>query len=184
MGLLLAAMEIDGLNAGKLAAMDLDLSRDANDENAHALCPGEREPVLTSSAAALAGLSASSDRYRTLDDGKVALEVNVTFGFDSAAISSAFDSEIGVAATTLRDNANVRAEVEGHTDSIGDDNYNQRLSERRAMAVRDLLVDEYGVAASQVTAVGRGETMPLASNKSAEGRNANRRVDLVLDIVK
>ena len=100
------------------------------------------------------------------------------------AISSAFDSEIGVAATTLRDNANVRAEVEGHTDSIGDDNYNQQLSERRAMAVRDLLVNQHGVAASQVTAVGRGETMPIASNKSAEGRNANRRVDLVLDIVK
>ena len=177
-------MEIDGLNAGKLAAMDLDLSRDANDENAHALCPGEREPVLTSSAAALAGLSAGSDRYRVLAAGKVALEVNVIFAFDSAVISSAFDSEIGVAATALRDNSDLRATVVGHTDSIGDDNYNQQLSERRAMAVRDLLVNQHGVAASQVTAVGRGETMPIASNKSAEGRNANRRVDLVLDIVK
>tara|TARA_R110002072_G_scaffold82763_3_gene188336 strand:+ start:12616 stop:14445 length:1830 start_codon:yes stop_codon:yes gene_type:complete len=184
MGLLLAAMEIDGLNAGKLAAMDLDLSRDANDENAHALCPGEREPVLTASAAALAGLSAGSDRYRVLAAGKVALEVNVIFAFDSAVISSAFDSEIGVAATALRDNSDLRATVVGHTDSIGDDNYNQQLSERRAMAVRDLLVNQHGVAASQVTAVGRGETMPIASNKSAEGRNANRRVDLVLDIVK
>ena len=185
MGLLLAALEIDGLNAAKLTDMDLDLSRDADDENTHARCPGEPETVLNASAAsALAGLSTGSDRYRTLGGNAIALEVNVQFQFDSAVITSAYDSELGVVATTIRDNSDVRAIVEGHSDSSGDANYNQHLSELRAQAVRDLLVNEYGVASSQVSAVGRGEDMPVASNDSAQGRNSNRRVELILETVK
>ena len=185
MGLLLAALEIDGLNAAKLTDMDLDLSRDADDENTHARCPGEPETVLNASAvSALAGLSTGSDRYRTLGGNAIALEVNVQFQFDSAVITSAYDSELGVVATTIRDNSDVRAIVEGHSDSSGDANYNQQLSERRAQAVRDLLVNEYGVASSQVSAVGRGEDMPVASNDSAQGRNSNRRVELILETVK
>ena len=185
MGLLLAALEIDGLNAAKLTDMDLDLSRDADDENTHARCPGEPETVLNASAvSALAGLSTGSDRYRTLGGNAIALEVNVQFQFDSAVITSAYDSELGVVATTIRDNSDVRAIVEGHSDSSGDANYNQHLSELRAQAVRDLLVNEYGVASSQVSAVGRGEDMPVASNDSAQGRNSNRRVELILETVK
>lgn len=185
MGLLLAALEIDGLNAANLAEMDLNLSRDANDENSHALCPGDPETAPTITAAsALAGLSAGSDRYRKLGGDMVALEVNVQFGFDSAVITSAFDGEIGVSATTMRENPNVRAVVEGHTDTTGDANYNQQLSERRAEAVRNLLINEYSVDPSQVTAVGRGESMPVSSNDSVQGRRDNRRVELLLDIAK
>jgi len=68
------------------------------------------------------------------------------------------------AATTMRENPEVRAIVEGHTDSTGATEYNQVLSERRAQAVRDLLVNRYGVNPAQLKAIGRGESMPVADN--------------------
>jgi outer membrane protein OmpA-like peptidoglycan-associated protein len=70
-------------------------------------------------------------------------------------------------------------EVEGHTDSIGSDEYNQQLSERRAMAVRDYLVQQ-GIASDAVGASGMGKSVPIATNDTAEGRQQNRRVEIVL----
>lgn len=69
--------------------------------------------------------------------------------------------------------------VEGHTDSVGGEEYNQRLSEQRASAVRDYLVQQ-GVSMNNVAARGFGKTQPIASNDSAIGRQQNRRVELVL----
>jgi OOP family OmpA-OmpF porin len=65
----------------------------------------------------------------------------------------------------------------GHTDSVGTDAYNQRLSERRAAAVKDYLVSK-GVPAAKITTIGKGESQPVATNKTAEGRQKNRRVDI------
>jgi outer membrane protein OmpA-like peptidoglycan-associated protein len=73
----------------------------------------------------------------------------------------------------------LRLDVEGHTDSVGGDNYNQRLSEQRGAAVRDYLTQE-GMPASSVTAKGLGKTQPVASNDTANGRQQNRRVELVI----
>jgi outer membrane protein OmpA-like peptidoglycan-associated protein len=104
---------------------------------------------------------------------------NVTFDTDQTNIRPEFqpvlDSVVKVAnkfnETTLR--------VAGHTDSVGSDSYNQRLSEHRALSVKDYLALR-GVAPQRLTAVGYGESRPLASNSSAEGRAANRRVELDL----
>jgi adhesin transport system outer membrane protein len=145
MGLLLASLEVDGLNAEKVAGMDLDLTRDPSDKNTQAL------------------------------------EVDVQFESNSSVIISAYDTEIGVVAQTLANNSDARAVVEGHTDSIGDPKYNLWLSQRRAEAVRQLLIDQYGVKSSQVTAVGRGEESPIANNRTADGRRLNRRVELIMD---
>jgi outer membrane protein OmpA-like peptidoglycan-associated protein len=73
----------------------------------------------------------------------------------------------------------LRLSVEGHTDSVGGDDYNQQLSERRAEAVRDYLVQQ-GISSDTVTASGFGKTAPVASNDTPEGRQQNRRVELVL----
>ena len=67
--------------------------------------------------------------------------------------------------------------VQGHTDSQGDDRYNQKLSEERANSVRNYLVAE-GVSSSRVTAVGFGSKLPVATNATAEGRQQNRRVEI------
>jgi len=73
----------------------------------------------------------------------------------------------------------LRLDVEGHTDSVGGDDYNQRLSEQRGAAVRDYLTRQ-GMATSSVTAKGFGKTQPVASNDTAEGRQQNRRVEMVV----
>ena len=73
----------------------------------------------------------------------------------------------------------LRLDVEGHTDSVGGDEYNQQLSEQRGGAVRDYLTHE-GMQASSVTAKGFGKTQPVASNDTAKGRQLNRRVELVI----
>jgi len=163
MGLFLASLEVDGINGDKLAEMDLDLTRDPNDENTHALCPGETSPPPAA------------------EEPKIVLELNVRFANDSAVITSEYDSEIAVAAATMKDFPNVNAVIEAHTDSNGTDQYNMSLSERRAEAVFKMLVDQYGVNPSQLSSVGRGESMPVASNSTAEGRAENRRVELIMD---
>ncbi|HEY1758640.1 MAG TPA: OmpA family protein [Bryobacteraceae bacterium] len=73
----------------------------------------------------------------------------------------------------------LKIEVEGHTDSVGTDDYNMTLSENRANAVRSYLVDQ-GVSSDAVTAKGFGKTMPVADNGTAAGRQRNRRVELVV----
>jgi outer membrane protein OmpA-like peptidoglycan-associated protein len=73
----------------------------------------------------------------------------------------------------------LRLEVEGHTDSVGGDDYNQRLSEQRAATVRDYLVQN-GISMNNVSAIGFGKTRPIASNDTSAGRQQNRRVELVV----
>jgi flagellar motor protein MotB len=93
-------------------------------------------------------------------------------------------AEVGVEALRLglqlrRCDRRLRLEIEGHTDSVGAEDYNQRLSEQRAGAVRDYLVGE-GVAAGTVGARGFGESRPIASNDTAAERQQNRRVEIVV----
>jgi len=73
----------------------------------------------------------------------------------------------------------LRLQVEGHTDNVGGDDYNQQLSERRAQTVRDYLVQQ-GITDAAVTSKGFGKTVPIASNETADGRRQNRRVELVV----
>jgi outer membrane protein OmpA-like peptidoglycan-associated protein len=71
-------------------------------------------------------------------------------------------------------------QIEGHTDSVGGDDFNQQLSERRADSVRDFLAEQ-GVPGSSITAHGFGKMQPVASNDTPEGRQRNRRVELVVN---
>jgi outer membrane protein OmpA-like peptidoglycan-associated protein len=82
-------------------------------------------------------------------------------------------------ATILNQFPEMHVAVEGHTDNVGKAEYNLDLSERRAAAVRDFLVSQ-GVVAGRLTSAGFGMTRPLADNGTAEGRQRNRRVDLVI----
>jgi len=73
----------------------------------------------------------------------------------------------------------LQLEIEGHTDDRGSEEYNQQLSEKRASAVKDYLVQQ-GISPLSVVARGYGESMPLADNQTASGRQRNRRVELVV----
>ena len=76
----------------------------------------------------------------------------------------------------------IRVQITGHTDSQGYDTVNERLSQARANAVRTYLLANMALPEEQIQAVGYGETNPVASNDTAEGRAKNRRIDIVLDI--
>lgn len=82
-------------------------------------------------------------------------------------------------AAMLGEHPELRLRIEGHTDAVGDDVANRALSERRAAAVVAYLVAEHGIDATRLESVGVGEAKPVAGNESAEGRQANRRVELV-----
>jgi OOP family OmpA-OmpF porin len=106
----------------------------------------------------------------------------VNFDYDKSNIKSEFAPILDEAAQTLKENPDIKVTIEGHTDSIGSDGYNQRLSERRAQAVKQYLVSK-GIAASRLTTVGKGEAEPVAPNTkdgrdNPEGRAMNRRAEL------
>ncbi|MFZ5491127.1 MAG: OmpA family protein [Pseudomonadota bacterium] len=104
---------------------------------------------------------------------------SVTFATDSAQISPSFQATLDQVASTIREYSDTRVRIAGHTDSTGSDTYNQQLSERRAQAVASYLMGR-GVASSRISTIGHGETQPVASNDTPEGRQANRRVEIVL----
>src|SRR5690606_39121260 len=79
----------------------------------------------------------------------------------------------------LKAHADLRIRIEGHTDNVGNPDFNQKLSERRATAVKTFLEKEYGIDGSRLEAQGFGDTRPVASNDTPEGRQANRRAELV-----
>ncbi len=115
-----------------------------------------------------------------VDDDGCALEIElrgVNFEFDSSQLSAGSERVLNEAADTLMEFPNLRVEVQGHTDSRGSSEYNQRLSQRRAASVRDYLISR-GVNADNLTARGYGEAQPIASNETDEGRARNRRVVL------
>ena len=104
----------------------------------------------------------------------------VNFDFDKSDIRPDAVPILDQAAATLKEYGSVIIAVNGYTDSIGSDAYNERLSLRRANAVRAYL-EAHGVAASRMTVKGFGEADPVASNDTAEGRAQNRRVELIVN---
>ncbi|SDH79100.1 OmpA family protein [Pseudomonas panipatensis] len=107
----------------------------------------------------------------------VRVQLDVKFDFDKAKVKENSYADIKNLADFMKQYPKTTTTVEGHTDSVGTDAYNQKLSERRASAVRDVLVNTYGVQGSRVNAVGYGESRPVADNSTAEGRAVNRRVE-------
>lgn len=100
----------------------------------------------------------------------------VQFDTNKAIVKSEYFAEIKRVATFMNQYANTQVVVVGHTDSRGSASYNQALSERRAAAVAAVLIREHGIAANRVSSRGEGESSPVASNDTKEGRAQNRRV--------
>ncbi len=108
------------------------------------------------------------------------LTVHVNFDTDKSVIRKADLKDLQKALEFVRKYPGSSISVEGHTDSTGTPKYNQGLSERRAAAVKKYLLDNGVTSADKITSVGYGETRPIASNDTAEGRFQNRRVEIVI----
>jgi outer membrane protein OmpA-like peptidoglycan-associated protein len=107
----------------------------------------------------------------------VTFKGDVTFDTNSTVVRPGLYSELNRVAGVLSQYPQTLVRVEGHTDSVGTNEYNQDLSVRRAMAVKNLLVQR-GIADSRIDSVGYGETMPVATNETETGRQRNRRVEI------
>jgi len=103
----------------------------------------------------------------------------IYFDFGSDKIRPESEPVLKEIAEAMTANPSWRLGVEGHTDNIGSDAYNQKLSDQRAAAVRQALVERYQVSASRLTTAGYGSTRPKESNDTLEGRARNRRVELL-----
>jgi outer membrane protein OmpA-like peptidoglycan-associated protein len=103
----------------------------------------------------------------------------VTFATGEAALQPGARERLARLSGILSAHPTLVVEVEGHTDSVGSDAFNQGLSERRADSVRNYLVQQ-GVPAASITSAGFGKTSPVATNDTAEGRQMNRRVELIV----
>ena len=104
---------------------------------------------------------------------------DVLFDFNKATLRSGAREKLAKIAGIILAHPGLRMEAEGHADAVGTDDYNQRLSERRAQSVRAFLVEQ-GIRTESITAMGFGESRPVATNGTAEGRQQNRRVELVV----
>lgn len=111
------------------------------------------------------------------DDLILSMPSGITFATDSSSIDPQFRPTLDKVADVLDRYNQTYVDVYGHTDSTGSDAYNQALSERRADAVASYLVSR-GVESARLEALGYGETQPIASNDTVEGRSQNRRVEI------
>jgi outer membrane protein OmpA-like peptidoglycan-associated protein len=110
----------------------------------------------------------------------VSLPADVLFDFDKAEIRPDAAAALARLATVIRAYPTGRSEIQGHTDAKGNAAYNQRLSERRAEAVKRWLVEREKIAAGQLATRGFGKSRPVADNDTAAGRQKNRRVEVVI----
>jgi len=172
-----------GIIGGFLGAANSDnsLRGAAIGTAAGALAGGAIGAALDRQAQDLRG-SLSNDDIRITNTGDeliVTMPEGILFDIDSAAIRASLQSDLRALARNLQQYPNTTVDVIGHTDNTGSAAYNQDLSARRAQAVAGVLLQE-GVAPSRVRSYGRGEDQPVASNLTPEGRQQNRRVEVII----
>ena len=153
------------------AQRNADQASDARRQaDASARTPASRADSLE---AELAGL-----KLQKTERGLVLTLGDVLFDTSQATLKPGAYGTLDRLATALREKSGRKVLIEGHTDNVGSDVNNQGLSERRAQSVQSALMQR-DVARSQISSLGKGENFPIASNDSADGRQSNRRVELI-----
>lgn len=147
----------------------------------HAMAAGQAADAAGHSAQeavnrvdSLAGVVANLDNYKQLSD------VSVTFGFDKSVLTAEDRAQLDQIASSLTNARGYILEITGGTDSVGDAEYNYKLSERRADAVVNYLSTKYNIPPHKFYLIGIGKDQAVADNKTAAGRAQNRRVEVKL----
>lgn len=106
----------------------------------------------------------------------LSVELNVLFDSGKAVVKPRFYSELKKLAVFLKDHPKSSVVIEGHTDNVGSEETNQELSQARASAIANVLIDSFRIGSDRVKAIGYGESRPIASNDTDAGKQRNRRV--------
>lgn len=173
-----AAQQKQEAEAAKAAlAIEADKARAAAQqaEKARQQAENEKQEMRTRLLQQLNSILATRETAR----GLIANMSDVLFKTGSYELASDARERLAKISGIVLSYPGLKLQVEGHTDNVGGDDYNQQLSEKRAQAVRDYLVEQ-GIASGAITSRGFGKTMPIATNDTADGRQQNRRVELVL----
>ncbi|HET8731246.1 MAG TPA: OmpA family protein [Moraxellaceae bacterium] len=158
--------------APAVVAVDESMTRDSDGDgvvDALDKCPGTRRGAKVD----------ANGCYVVLKEA-VTMTIDVKFPPGSSKIDARGDAEIKKLADFMNQYPQTSVEVAGHTDNTGNAAANRKLSQQRADAVREHLVGKFGVDGKRVTAKGYGPDKPIADNKTAAGRNANRRVEATI----
>ena len=158
--------------APAVAAVDDSMTRDSDGDgvvDALDKCPGTRKGAKVD----------ANGCYVVLKEA-VTMTIDVKFPTGSSKIDARGDAEIKKLADFMNQYPQASVEVAGHTDNTGNAAANRKLSQQRADAVREHMVSKFGIDGKRVTAKGYGPDKPIADNKTAEGRNANRRVEATI----
>jgi outer membrane protein OmpA-like peptidoglycan-associated protein len=164
----------DGLNGAFLVCLPPDRDYALNVLRAGYLFFSSNFSLKGADASESVSLEAPLNKLRP--GNKMVLN-NIFFDTDSYALRPASKVELGTLVKQLMINSNIRVEIGGHTDNVGSDEENRRLSEQRAQTVVSYLI-EAGIETSRLVAKGYGETEPIASNDSEDGRSKNRRTEM------
>lgn len=121
----------------------------------------------------------NGDVERVGEGIQVTFDSGILFDVDSSTLRPEARRNLADLAASLEDYPNTETVIVGHTDATGSDEYNYRLSERRANAAAAYLID-LGVAPSRIRTLGKGETEPIATNDTTTGRQENRRVEVAI----
>lgn len=132
-------------------------------------CPPEADPVLPPPV-----VTPEPPQYESI-------ELMILFDNDKSFVKQKYYSEIQRVADFMNRHPEVTVTLEGHTDSNASDSYNVGLSQRRVDATKRILINQFGISANRVNSVGYGESRPVATNATAEGRQRNRRVVAVFE---
>ncbi|MEQ9452006.1 MAG: OmpA family protein [Pseudomonadales bacterium] len=157
----------------------LRLSQQEINEQERALAAKERALQASEQKAAKLSQELTELQSEVSDRGTVLTLSDIAFDFNSAEVKAGSLRTIEKIADYLKTMPERRIKIEGFTDAVGSENYNQTLSARRAQAVHDALVG-YGVAADRIRHEGFGEAFPVATNDTAVGRAQNRRVEIII----
>jgi outer membrane protein OmpA-like peptidoglycan-associated protein len=176
-------------NAAQDAARDqADAARDAARDQADSARDAARDQADSARDAAADAALNAQELQRQIDDlqakvtdrGLVLTLGDVLFASGTAQLNSGGTNNLGKLAGFLNKHPERTALIEGHTDSVGSEDYNQGLSQRRADAVKSYLVGQ-SISSSRLSASGKGEYSPIGDNSSATGRQQNRRVEVIIE---
>lgn len=182
------AARADAARAASLADASADAARaDAADAARLASADAEAARLAAADAAGLAARQAAEMQgqiealqARETERGLVLTLGDVLFATGRADLKAGNSANLDKLVAFLNQYAERSVVIEGHTDSVGDEGYNQSLSQRRADSVRSFLIQQ-GIGSYRLSASGLGENRPVADNESATGRQLNRRVEIIIE---